>query len=186
MSLLPVILIASQLSLAPSAGAPAGTSPPEDARLEDLLERLARVSELYRDTALRFSCEETITNSGLGGGTSRFEYIYVYDARAGFRDYRTQRVRGRPRRVNLGKTRIPRLLRQAYSWAFVFGAARQKLHRYRILGGDTALDRPALKLRFEPIPPYREELNSWFGTAWIDRETSQLLKVEAMKPDQYS
>jgi len=64
----------------------------------------------------------------------------------------------------------------------VFGAARQKLHRYQILGEDTALGRTALKLRFEPIPPYREELNSWFGTAWIDRETSQLLRVEAMKP----
>ena len=95
-------------------------------------------------------------------------------------------MRGRPRRVILEKSRVPRFLSQAYSWAFVFAAARQRLHRYEILGEDTALGRTALKLRFEPIPPYREELNSWFGTAWIDRETSQLLRVEAMKSDQHA
>ena len=181
---LSILLMVLMLSRAPAPEVPAAAQVPGDARLEDLLERLARVSELYRDAALRFSCEETITDSGLGGGTSRFDYIYVFDPRDGFKDYRTRKVRGRLRRVTLEKSRVPRFLSQAYSWAFVFAAARQRLHRYEILGEDTVLGRTALRLRFEPIPPYWEELNSWFGTAWIDRETSQLLRVEAMRPDQ--
>src|SRR5882672_2951050 len=181
---LSILLMVLMLSQVPAPEVPAAAQVPGDASLEDLLERLARVSELYRDAALRFSCEETITDSGLGGGTSHFDYIYVFDPRDGFKDYRTRKVRGRPRRVTLEKSRVPRFLSQAYSWAFVFAAARQRLHRYEILGEDTALGRAALKLRFEPIPPYYEELNSWFGTAWIDRETSQLLRVEAMRPDQ--
>lgn len=114
--------------------------------------------------------------------------MFTYSAEAGFKDYRTQlehRRSGRPpREVNLELERIglPAYLRSAYLWVFVFKDSRQRHHRYSLLGEERTLDRPAIKIGFEPIPPYVRGLNDWFGIAWIDRDTSQLLKVEAYEP----
>ena len=72
---------------------------------ESLLQVLARVSNLYHDSALSFACNESIVDSGLGDHTYRFEYIYIYDESKGFQDYRTQgwagHGEGRPLPVNL-------------------------------------------------------------------------------------
>jgi hypothetical protein len=38
-------------------------------------------------------------------------------------------------------------------------------------------------LRFDPIPPYVKRVNDWFGKVWIDRESSQILRVEAKSSD---
>jgi hypothetical protein len=40
-------------------------------------------------------------------------------------------------------------------------------------------------IRFEAVPPYRPDYNDWFGLAWVDSKTAQLLKVEALKAGQY-
>lgn len=154
-------------------------------RLEGLLDRLGRVAGLYRDTALQFSCDEEVTGTGLPGAPYRFEYIYVYSASQGLKDYRTLPGDKRPREVDPNTYRIPQFLRRAYSWVFVFGADARKHHRYAIVGEDDALGRAALKVTFEPIPPFRRDVNEWFGTAWVDRETFQILKVEALQREEY-
>ena len=40
-------------------------------------------------------------------------------------------------------------------------------------------------IRFDPVKPYIAKVNDWFGTAWVDLETTQLLRVEAMYVDDY-
>ncbi|HET8946321.1 MAG TPA: hypothetical protein VFQ07_05010 [Candidatus Polarisedimenticolia bacterium] len=146
------------------------------------LDRLGRVAGLYHDTALKFASDEEITGTGLPT-PCRFEYIYVYSASQGLRDYRT--LPGRQREVDPGACRIPQFLRRAYSWVFVFAADARKHHRYAIAGEDEALGRAAIKISFEPIPPFRRGVNEWFGTAWVDRETSQILKVEALQHEEH-
>jgi hypothetical protein len=162
----------------PAPGVAGGTG------LEGLLDRLGRVAGLYHDTALQFSCDEEITGTGLADAPYRFEYIYVYSASQGLRDYRTVPGVNPPHEVDPNAYRIPQFLRRAYSWVFVFGAAARKHHRYAIVGEDNALGRAALKVTFEPIPPFRRDVNEWYGTAWVDRETFQILKVEALKREE--
>jgi len=149
-----------------------------------LLDRLDGVARLYSDTALRFTCLETI--SAEPGGTQRFEYIYVYGADGKFRDYRTPARSRRGKEVSLASLHLPRWLGQAYSWAFIFRRNRRGRFRFETEGESDALGRPAIRLRFEPIPPIEKDVNDWYGTAWIDRETSQILRVEARTPDDFS
>jgi hypothetical protein len=51
--------------------------------------RLARVAELYRDTALGFACQETISYSGSKTGRIRFAYLFIRDESGKLRDFRT-------------------------------------------------------------------------------------------------
>ena len=176
---------AAGLASALQAGDP---EPAADANREDLdvgplLNRLAGLALLYSDTALRFSCHETITDDP--GGTHRFEYIYIFGKDGKFRDYRTRAGSRSGREVSLDDAHLHRWLGQAYSWAFLFGRKRWGRFHYELQGDDTALDRPALRLRFEPIDPIEKDVNDWNGTAWIDRETSQILRVEAFTPDDF-
>ena len=43
------------------------------------------------------------------------------------------------------------------------------------------MGRPALRVRFHPLPPYRAEFNDWSGEIWIDAESFQPLKVLGLK-----
>ncbi len=173
------------------AGRDTASSPGDgdESGLDILLPRLARASELFRDSTLKFTCDETITWSGqeIDGGRQKFGYVYVYDEDKGFEDYRTW-LRGggkHPRDVSPSEVGVPAYLRSAFLWVFVFRDSRQDLHRYEIEGEETVLGRPAVKIRFEPIPPYRYKINDWFGWAWIDRQTAQPLKVEAYTPEDW-
>ena len=148
-----------------------------------LLDRLAGIARLYSDTALRFACSETITAEP--GGTHRFEYIYVYGPDGKFRDYRTRAGSRSGREISIAAARLPRWLAQAYCWAFIFGPKRWGQFRYELQGEAVALGRPAFLIRFEPLGPIEKGVNDWFGTAWIDRETLQLLRVEAQSPEDY-
>ena len=49
-------------------------------------------------------------------------------------------------------------------------------------GDETVGDRTALVIQFVPREPIRKRLNDWAGYAWIDRESSQILMVEAYAP----
>ena len=41
---------------------------------------------------------------------------------------------------------------------------------------------PAVAIEFEPGPPIEEGVNDWYGTAWVDPEMGQLLRVIALTP----
>jgi hypothetical protein len=172
-----------------ATSATAARNAPETATLESLLERLAGTAGLYRERALSFACEETIRGDKKGEtGRQRFGYVVVFDDDKGFDDYRTRLKRNPkspPRRVEPEDYRVPAYLRSAYLWIFVFRRERQRFHEYEIVGEEELFGRPALMIRFEPVPPYRERVNDWHGTAWIDPESAQLLKVEAHRPEDH-
>jgi hypothetical protein len=169
--------------LPPQPGAPPAPREEDELGLGALLDRLGRVAGLYHDTGLKFACDEEITGTD-SAAPNRFEYIYVYSASQGLRDYRT--LPGRRREVDPGAyPTIPQFLRRAYSWVFVFAPSARKHHRYAMAGEDETLGRAALKITFEPIPPIRTDVNEWFGTAWVDRETFQILRVEARRREDH-
>jgi hypothetical protein len=151
-----------------------------------VLARLARVAELYRDTALGFACEETIVATGATTHRVQFAYIFVKGEDGRLRDFRTWRMgttaKERGREVDPRDYKIPRYLASAYLWAFVFRSDRQPHYKLKLLGEDTALDRPALKIQFVPVPPLVKGVNDWAGLAWVDRDTSQMLKFESYSP----
>ncbi|HEV8376297.1 MAG TPA: hypothetical protein VGR38_08740 [Candidatus Polarisedimenticolia bacterium] len=152
--------------------------------LKALLAGMDRASRLYLDAALRFTCDETITQSiPRGIHVGRYQYIFVYDAREGFKDYRMRAGRGERPAVDPAREGF-RILQRSYFWVLVFQGKRQAYHRYAILGEASWGGASVLLLRFEPIPPYREGINDWFGTAWVDPSSFQILKVEATRADQ--
>jgi len=168
---------------------------PELARLqEQILARLANVARLYRDNALRFTCDETILFGGRGAPIMhKFRYLYRYSAsEQALRDFRVPRYGfdldelSEADRVQLDNYGLPVFLLRAYSWIFIFHADNQPLYRYALRGESKALHRPAWQIDFEPIPPIRELHNDWYGSAWVDRETYQLLRVEAQRPDDHA
>jgi hypothetical protein len=78
---------------------------------------------------------------------------------------------------------VPAYLRSAYLWVFVFRRERWPHHHYEVLGQEELYGRAATVIRFTPTPPYRTGVNEWFGAAWVDDETAQLLRVEAHRAE---
>jgi hypothetical protein len=156
------------------------------------LARLARVAELYRDTALSFACLETIEyrRPTSGSGRIQFSYIFIHENDKKFRDYRTWRTgttaSTKGEEVDPANYHVPQFLQSAYLWAFVFRKDRQPHHAFFNLGSDEALGRPAVKIGFQPKGSPTKGLNNWAGIAWIDAETSQILKVEAWSPEHWN
>jgi hypothetical protein len=161
------------------------TAAPAAPTLDATLTRLARVAELYRDTALGFSCEETITYSGTDTGRIRFAYLYIRDAEGKLRDYRTWKFGAHGAEADPGDY-VPRFLANAYLWPFVFRSDRQPLFRFQLLDPEPTGDRSAMVIEFTPRAPIRKGLNDWAGYATIDRETSQILEVEAYTPEDWN
>ena len=159
-------------------------------RLQTILQRMARTASLFRDTALEFACREKISWRGFGEpGQAAFEYVFVYDDEKGFQDYRTIPFLGKrrkaPKEISPDDQGVPWYLRSAYLWVFVFRDSRQFLHHYRLAGEEEILGVQAVKIEFEPILPIQTKLNDWYGTAWVDPELGQLLKVVAFSPEDH-
>lgn len=176
--------------LALTACATSAAAEPPARTLDATLPRLARVAELYRDSALGFACLETIVSTGAETRRIQFAYIFIKDDEGRLRDFRTWKTgttaKERGQEVEPRDYKVPRYLASAYLWAFVFRADRQPLYRFKSLGDAEALGRPALEIQFVPEPPIREGLNDWAGFAWIDRETSQILKFESYAPGDWN
>jgi len=155
-------------------------------RLDGTLVRMARVAELYRDNALGFACQETISYSGAETGSIQFAYIFIRDEHGRLRDFRTWRTgttaKQRGQEVDPRDYEVPRFLESAYLWAFVFRSDRQPHYRFERLREETVGDRTAVVIEFRPREPIRRGLNDWAGVAFVDCETSQILEVEAYTP----
>jgi len=156
------------------------------------LSRLDRVASLYRETALRFTCSELMSwiDRNGHGQRARFVYVYTVDEKAGLKDYRMDpSLRGdlaATHEVEPARYGVPRHVERGFSWIFLFRKARWPEHRYDFLGEGEALGRPAVRIGFHAIAPYREGRNEWDGEAWVDRDTAQILRVEARRPDDYA
>ena len=161
-------------------------APPPPRTLDATLARLARVAELYRDNALGFACEEAIAYSGQDSGHVRFAYLFIRDEHGKLRDYRTWKSGTKGEEVDPRDYHVPRFLESAYLWAFIFRADRQPLYRFELLSEETLGDRKVVVIRFLPRAPIRKGVNDWAGDARIDRETSQILEVEAYTPEDWN
>jgi len=190
----PVAVVCCAVFLLASAsvarGAKVAASEADDLpSLDRLLAGMQRVAGLYLDEALSFTCNETIHFAGHGEPVLlRFRYVYRYsESDRRLYDYRVPRADPRAREIadpahaELRDYGLPEFMLRAYSWAFLFLDAVQAQYRYEIEGRDEVLGRPAIRLRFEPIPPYTPDVNDWRGRAFIDKETFQLLRVEAQR-----
>ncbi|MCZ6715120.1 MAG: hypothetical protein O7B29_14350 [Deltaproteobacteria bacterium] len=156
-------------------------------RLSVLLERLSRAATLFHDNALEFACDERIVwkGRGRGSGSANFEYIFAYDDRGELEDYRTnvsaRKRKKAPREVRPEDSGVPTYVRSAYLWVLTFHESRQPSHTYRIEGEEVIRGVSTVKIAFDPIPPYRDRFNDWFGIAWIDPEMAQIVRLVAYR-----
>jgi hypothetical protein len=157
---------------------------------ERTLTRLARVAELYRDSALGFACQETIAYSGKTSGRLQLAYLFIRDENGRLRDFRTWKTgttaKTRGQEVDLRDYHVPRFLESAYLFAFVFRSDRQPLYRFNVTGNPQGGGRGAIRIEFIPRNPIRKGLNDWAGYAIVDGETSQILEVEAYTPENWN
>jgi YD repeat-containing protein len=163
---------------------------PSDVALEALLEDLARQAEVYRDSALRFTCDETVVEIHRGKHrTFEFEYTYAYDDAGRLQDHRmTRRIAERvrngkalPEPVDLADFGLHAFVLRAYSSIFIFAREYRHLYEFEILGEEETLGRPAFKVRIAALPPHVDGLNQWFGAAWVDRDTHRLLRFRGLE-----
>jgi hypothetical protein len=156
----------------------------EAPELDAVLERLARVAQLYYDEALRFTCDESIVYSN-EGTSSQHRFRYMYSSSGGkLEEYReligktaTGIVERRP--ASDPMEGLDGILLRPYSWVFAFAPLIQAQHRYALEGEARVFGIPALRVHFAPVPPSVRGKNEWVGTAYVDRRTFQLLRVEA-------
>ncbi len=157
----------------------AGTadSPAENLPLPTLLERLNRTAGLYRSGALDFTCVETVDFN-----RRRDKYDYIYKLTDGvLEDHHVPRALGRRKELLQRPSSVPGGIERPSLWTGVFAEVRQAYNRYRVLGREVVLGRSTILVTFEPIPgkPLIEEVNDWTGTAWVDEETFQIVKIVA-------
>ena len=90
--------VSAALFLVAAGIAPARAEPPD---LEEILRRLSRTADLFRDAALEFTCRETISWNEVDRdpGIEAFEYVFVREPGRGYEDYRTIPTPGRRRRA---------------------------------------------------------------------------------------
>jgi hypothetical protein len=164
--------------------------PPSDVALEALLEGLARQAEVYRDSALRFTCDERVVEIHRGKRRAfEFEYVYAYDDAGRLQDHRmTRRIAERVRKgkalpgpVDPADLGLRAFVLRAYSSIFIFAREYRHLYEFEILGEEETLGRPAVKVRIAALPPHVDGLNHWFGAAWVDRDTHQLLRFRGLE-----
>ena len=181
--LVPILGVCAALAVCTALAA---AEPPAGPSLQQILLGLDRTSYLYLDSALRFACKETVLEWNRGSRSlHKFEYLFVYDKSRGFQDYRMVVSKGQRQPANPIGLGVRLFLERPYMWVLVFNRTRQDKYRYQLLGTEKIGGVPTVQVRFEPIPPYKESINDWFGTAWIDPSTYQIVRVEAMKTEDF-
>ena len=150
-----------------------------------LLERLDRVAGLYRSGALDFTCVESVRVNRRRKGT--YDYIYkVTDGK--LEDHHISRELGKGSELLAAPRGVPDGIARPSLWTGLFYKVRQPHIRYAISGREVVLGRPTLRVTFEPAPgkPIIKDVNDWIGTAWIDAETYQVIKVVARDAARYA
>lgn len=162
-----------------------------DTDLPDLLRKVGRVAALYRDEALHFACDETITLYGPSDVRSmrrKYSYIFVYDDEGRLRDHRLRRRAKKEesaQSIDLTESGLPSWVLRAYSSILLFEKPIQERYRYEIVGRETALGRPAIRVALEPRHK-TDTIDRWHGTAWIDAENYQLLRFEGLEGNDHA
>jgi hypothetical protein len=189
------MLRARRLATALAIATILGTTGSEPSTIADnsaasILLKLDAVARAYLTTALRIECAEAIEwtdHRVMSRGELISKYIFVRDGKV-TEDYRTSpdaRAGAAPKEVLPGDRGVPRFLRSAFHWPQIFNRSRWSRHKYESAGMGTALGKPAIGIRFEPIPPITRGINEWSGVAWIDPDTNLILAVEAYNGAQW-
>ncbi len=187
---LPAVCLVAAWLLAGASSVPSVSR--DDAELPGLLRKLNRVAALYLDEALHFACDETISLYGSHGPRSlvrKYSYIFVHDDGGQLRDHRLPRSarNGEPaQEVDMTRSGLPSWVLRAYSSILLFEATEQERYRYEIVGRETALGRPAIRVALEPRPTTDDTSDSWHGTVWIDAESYQMLRFEGLEGDHHA
>jgi hypothetical protein len=73
-------------------------------------------------------------------------------------------------------------------WTGLFYEVRQPYFRYEIAGRQVVLGRSTIRVTFEPAPGKQiiKDVNDWMGSAWVDAETFQVVKVVARDAAQHA
>ena len=160
--------------------------------------RLGRLAAIYQPAMVSFTARETIVEtrySSAGGAAetlssigdrriSEFEYVYGEhgldgNLSTGFR--RRMAAADPDPRASLAAFESTSLLGAAHGWPLLVARRNGRpAYRYVVAGEDSALGRPAVLIAFRPTAEAPGGSPGWFGTAWIDRETSQILRVYAL------
>lgn len=173
------VAIALFLMMFPPSPAPAPETDTDARRLAESLEHLSALAGRYADAALGFTCDETIRHHTHGGREDyRFQYFDRRYDDGSLDDYRRAMLKRGPQ--TLAETRLPSVLRRPYCWVFIFDRHHARHHDYEPAGTKTIRGRAARGVLAVPRPPYVRDVNEWFATAWIDEETGELLRVEAI------
>ncbi len=176
--------VAAVLVLTVSPAAPDATVA-ADPTLPQALDHLRRLAQRYEDSALRFTCDETIHNhSHTGRKDYSFRYIYRRRDDGSLDDYRQPASKRGPQ--SLDEAPLPSALQRAYSWIFLFDPSHAPYYDYSLAGTKMVDERTAIGIRAHPGEPRIEGINDWVATAWICKETGDLLKVEAISFDDHA
>jgi len=148
------------------------------------------VADLYVGQAVEFSCVEVIRwrTYDAGGrviekkGQHRSNYLFTRSDTEGVDEVRAPKnarsldqVKGHVERSD-----VPLYVERAYFWIVLFHASHRERYTFSIEEQLVHKGRPAVRLRFEPVPPIEEGINDWYGTALVDVETFQLMGAEGL------
>ncbi|MFQ5768114.1 MAG: hypothetical protein ACE5ID_09050 [Acidobacteriota bacterium] len=181
------------LGLAPSQASPFAQSAalalsPEQV-LPPIFSRLSRISTVYRQAVLRFSCREVIAqerihiDSGAPRAVQEAAYNYLLQSSPGqaqVTEYRRVESRnGIPVRPSpaVVQTFIP----PPFLWATLFDALNAPLFNFQILGRERHGLIETIVIGFEGLKIHDQGygLAEWSGRIWIDRDRLNPVKVEA-------
>ena len=155
-----------------------GEAPAEPPSLPLLLERLDRVAGLYRSGSLDFTCVESIEVDRKRRG----KYDYIYKVTDGhLEDRHIPRALGKRSQLLRTPKGVPDGIARPSLWTGLFYEVRRPYVRFGITGHEVVLGRSTIRVTFEPTPGKSivKDVNDWIGTAWVDAETFQVVKVVA-------
>jgi hypothetical protein len=166
-------------------GAPAAEAPWHLS--DDLLSRLARAAQEYREHALRFTCIETVRLARYDAESEASDesvrrYAYLLEREAGgetLREYR-QKVRddGSPRG---GEVLDEEPFPPAYAWVQLFGLFNQSFFAYRDAGERIEGYDWVREIEFRGALPFTDgkDIRQWEGSVLVDAVTLLPIEIHA-------
>jgi len=153
----------------------------------ELLEKLARVADLYRDYALRLTSIETVRVATYGASgeaekeTSR-RYAYLLYREAGGSSLRELRHKVRPDgTITNEEVRDEEPFPPAYAWVELFGRSHQPFFAYRDRGERFEGYDWVREIEFRGALPFTDgkDIREWEGTVLVDGFTGVPIELRA-------
>jgi hypothetical protein len=168
--------------------APAPVSPDPLPTLGPLQDLLLRRAAMYEKAAVGFSCDETVLQGKFSASSgdnkkeeeTRYSYLVEGDPLKGFEELRfLLDSNNAPQESRIVDPGLP--VPGAYDWALLFTESHRPHFRFEPAGEEIVGFHATLKVAFTgPATWVRgREIEEWSGTAWVDRETGNFVKIVA-------